>query len=96
MPSQPKIIGATTTYHGSEHHYLHGYKLQILAVFKPIRPEAGDVLILDTDKSLADAGGVAAGYRVEVRPWLEKERRWSFVTSDPRAEELACFAYLKN
>lgn len=92
----PKIIGATTTYHGTEHPYLRGLPVQILAVFKPIEADANEVLILKSDESLAGAGGVAVGDRVEVRPWLEEEGRWSFVTSDPRAEDLACFAHLVN
>ena len=39
-------------------------------------------------------GGVTAHDRVEVQPWLEREQRWSFVTSDPRAIDLACFRHL--
>lgn len=29
-----KIIGSTTTYHGTEHPYLKGYKVRIVAVLK--------------------------------------------------------------
>ena len=28
------IIGAITTYDGSEHHYLRGYQIKVVAVFK--------------------------------------------------------------
>lgn len=38
----------------------------------------------------------ATGSRSEVRPWREDEGRWSFVTSDPLAEDLARFAHLRN
>ncbi|MEZ4402848.1 MAG: hypothetical protein R3B06_22700 [Kofleriaceae bacterium] len=34
--------------------------------------------------------------RVEVQPWLAAEGRFSFVTSDPRAIDLACSASLKR
>jgi hypothetical protein len=37
---------------------------------------------------------VTADDRVEVQPWLAAEGRFSFVSSDPRAIDLACFASL--
>ena len=43
---------------------------------------------------LARASGVTADDRIEVQPWMEKEGRFSFVTSDPRAVDLACFRKL--
>ena len=43
------------------------------------------------EEELVLAGGVTADDRVEVQPWLADEQRWSFVTSDPRAIDLACF-----
>jgi len=39
---------------------------------------------------------VTADDRIEVQPWLEREQRWSFVTSDPRAIDLACFRHLSK
>ena len=39
---------------------------------------------------------VTADDRVEVQPWLAAEGRFSFVSSDPRAIDLACFASLKR
>ena len=83
-------IGATTTYLGKEHGYLRGYRVRIVAVLK-----ADGSFIKDED-DLARAGGVNADDRVEVQPWLEAERRFSFVTSDPRAVDLACFEHLKR
>jgi hypothetical protein len=50
-----------------------------------------DVSYLRDEDALARAGGVTADDRVEVQPWLADEERWSFVTSDPRAIDLACF-----
>ena len=94
-----KTLGTITTYHGSEHRYLHGHQVRIVAVLKnAARPdhdsEADDGYITD-EEDLARAGGVTAGDRIEVQPWLEKEGRFSFVLSDPRAVDLACFADLE-
>ena len=86
-----KILGSTTTYHGSEHPYLRGYKVRIAAVMKrAATPDQDDSYLRDED-GIVRAGGVTADDRVEVQPWLEGEQRWSFVTSDPRAIDLACF-----
>jgi hypothetical protein len=48
------------------------------------------------EEDLERAGGVTADDRVEVQPWLAAEGRFSFVSSDPRAIDLACFASLKR
>ena len=37
---------------------------------------------------------IANAPRFEVQPWIEKEGRFSFASSDPRAIDLACFADL--
>lgn len=94
-----KILGSTTTYHGTEHPYLKGYKVRIVAVLKnAARPDIDvdgpDYANLSDDDDLARAGGVTADDRIEVQPWMEKEGRFSFVTSDPRAVDLACFRKL--
>ncbi len=92
------IIGTTTTYHGTEHRYLAGHKLRIVSVMRggaaPVWDPEADFAWLSTDAELARAGGVSADDRVEVQPWLETERRYSFVTSNPRAVDLAAFAHL--
>ena len=89
-----KILGSTTTYHGSEHPYLRGYKVRIVAVMKrSATPDQDDSYLRDEDE-ITRAGGITADDRVEVQPWLEGEQRWSFVTSDPRAIDLACFRRL--
>lgn len=92
------VIGHCTTYHGTEHAYLRGYTVKIIAVLKnAARPDSdpdkdGDYITDEQD--LARAGGVTADDRLEVQPWLEKEGRFSFVSSDPLASDLACFSSL--
>ena len=83
-------IGTTTTYLGSEHGYLRGYHVRIVAVLKV------DGSFIKDEEDLVRAGGVTADDRVEVQPWLEAEGRFSFVTSDPRAVDLTCFEHLKR
>ena len=94
-----KIIGKVTTYHGTEHPYLKGYKVRIVAVMKnSMKPGIEDDdpeqdYIRDED-DLARSGGVTIFDRIEVQPWLEKEGRFSFVTSDSKATDLAIFKRL--
>ena len=93
------IIGTVTTYHGTEHAYLVGHDLKIITVIKGFdadNPDPDGVQILTTDAEIAAAGGVSARDRVEVVPWIEDKDggRWSFVTSDPLAADLECFAHL--
>ena len=95
-----KAIGITTTYDGTEHAYLRGHKVRIIAVLKnalraDYDPDRDGQYIRD-EEDLERAGGVTADDRVEVQPWLAAERRFSFVSSDPRAIDLACFASLKR
>jgi hypothetical protein len=97
--SATKILGVVTTYHGSEHSYLRGQKVRIVAIIK--NAARGDDCSLDADnaylKNDADIhryGGVTVNDRVEVQPWIEKKGRFSFATSDPRAIDLAAFAHL--
>ena len=92
-----KTIGTITTYDGDEHPYLSGHKVRIVAVlpraaapdFDPDR----DGRVLRDDDEIARAGGVTVDDRIEIQPWVEREQRWSFVTSDPRAIDLACFRH---
>jgi hypothetical protein len=53
-----------------------------------------DYAHLDDDRDIARAGGVTAHDRIEVQPFIEKEGRFSFVTSDPKAVDLAAFERL--
>lgn len=82
-----QVIGVETTYTGSEHRYLVGYKVKVIGVIKG----AAGTLITD-DATLARAGGLDVNDRVEVLPWLAKERDWSFCSSDPLAVDLVAFA----
>ena len=89
-----KIIGTTTTYHGTEHAYLRGHDLRIIAVIvggadPDVDPD--DVQLLRSDEEIEAAGGVRATDRVEVQPWIDDKDggRWSFVTSDPLAVDCA-------
>jgi hypothetical protein len=91
-----KTIGTITTYRGTEHGYLRGHKVRIIAVLhnaaKPDLDEDGpDYFRITHDEDLKRAGGVTRHDRIEVQPWLEKEGRFSFVTSDPLATDLGCF-----
>jgi hypothetical protein len=56
-------------------------------------PDADDGYLTD-EEDIARRGGVTADDRVEVQPWIEKEERFSFVSSDPRAIDLDCFKHL--
>ena len=93
-----KTLGTTTTYDGTEHRYLRGIKVRIVAVLKnALRADYDsdrDGQYIRDEEDLERAGGVTADDRVEVQPWLAAERRFSFVSSDPRAIDLACFASL--
>ena len=94
-----KIIGKVTTYHGNEHRYMKDYKVRIVAVLKnaakpDIDVDGSDYAHLDDDEDIARAGGVGIHDRIEVQPWIEKEGRFSFVTSDPKAVDLAAFKRL--
>jgi len=91
-----KTIGTVTTYHGTEHPFLKGYKVRIVAVLKNADKPGIDVdgpeyQNISDDIDLERAGGVTVFDRIEVAPWIEKEGRFSFVTSDPKAVDLACF-----
>ena len=93
-------LGTTTTYDGTEHGYLRGHKVRIVAVLKnalrnDYDPDQDGQYIRDED-DLERAGGVTADDRVEVQPWLVAEGRFSFVSSDSCAIDLACFASLKR
>jgi hypothetical protein len=93
-----KTIGTITTYDGDEHPYLRGYGVLIVAVLPRAAAEDFDPDhdggTLRDDDEVERAGGVTPHDRIEVQPWLEREQRWSFVTSDPRAIDLACFRHL--
>ena len=93
-----RVIGKVTPYHGTEHPYLRGHQVRIIAVFKNAArpdydPDAEDGYLND-DEAIARCGGVTADDRVEVQPWIEREGRFSFASSDPKAIDLAAFEHL--
>ena len=95
-----KVIGKVTTYTGTEHPGMTGYRVKIIAVIKggaePVDDPAVDCDVIKDDDHLARVGGMTAADRVEVQPWLETEGRWSWVTSDPKAVDCECFAHLRG
>lgn len=93
-----RIIGTETIYTGTEHPYLTGLRVRIVAVMKGAacpEPKPDGPYIRD-DEDLIRAGGVTADDRVEVQPWLDSDGRFSFVTSDAKATDLACFGQLRE
>ena len=93
-----RIIGKTTTYQGKEHRSITGRTVRIIAVLKGAatqkqNPDADDAY-LSSDEAIVAAGGVSADDRVEVLVWGEAQQRFSFVSMDPLATDLACFAHL--
>ena len=93
-----KILGRTTTYQGTEHPYLRGCTVRIVGVMKraatPDYDPERDGSYLRDEEEITRAGGVTAEDRVEVQPWIAGEQRWSFVSSDPKATDLALFQNL--
>jgi hypothetical protein len=88
-----QVIGFETTYTGSEHPYLVGYRVKVIAALKgaaapDFDPDRPGMLITD-DATLAESGGLTTDDRVEVLPWIARERGWSFCSSDVRVGELA-------
>jgi len=94
----PRVIRTITTCDSDEHPYLRGHRVRIVAVMKGAAAPAWDPdderAYLRDDDAIARAGGVTAADRVEVQPWIERDGRWGFATSNPRAVDLACFARL--
>lgn len=88
-----RVVGRRTSYHGDEHPYLRGHTVVVTALLKDAL-DVEDCDYLQDDDAIRAAGGVGPRDRVEVTPWLEDKGRVSFVTSDPRAIDLACFADL--
>ncbi|MDY0002195.1 MAG: hypothetical protein RBU30_12930 [Polyangia bacterium] len=98
--AEEQIIGRVTRYHGDEHPCLRGYDVRIVAILHlgNTAPDADGEIRgyerLESDDEIARYGGVTANDRVEVAPFIAREGRFSWVTSDPRAIDLACLAHL--
>ena len=96
-----KKIGSVTTYLGTEHRHLLAIRVRIVAVTKgaardDFDPDADEAYPLTEDADIDQHGGVTADDRVEVQPWIAKEGRYSLVSSDPKAADLACFRHLRK
>ena len=93
MDQPAKVIGLRTTYVGSEHFYLRGIQVRIVAVLQHAAADPeGEGEYLTDDEAIAQAGGVGPDDRVEVAPLIGE--RVSFATSDARAIDLLAFAHL--
>ena len=93
-----KVIGQITTCNSTEHRYLAHHEVKIIAIIKgaaapDLDPDA-DLAIATTDEELEHLGGLDANDRVDVVPWIEAAGRFSFVSSDPKATDLACYELL--
>lgn len=95
-----KTIGTISTYDGDKHPYLRGHRVRVVGVMKGAAAADDDPdregSYLRDEEDVVRAGGITTADRIEVQPWLEREQRWSFVTSDPRAIDLACFRHLSK
>lgn len=95
-----KVIGSITTYVGTEITGLKGCQVRIRAVLRgALRPDVdfdGEGHYVADDHTLARLGGVTAEDRLDVQAWNEAAGRFSFVSVDPRAVDLACFAALRE
>jgi hypothetical protein len=92
MSPAPKLIGSDTKYIGTEHAYLAGYAVRIVAVMKNALV-SDEHEYLTTDAEIASAGGVTADDRIEIAP-IMRGGRVSFASSDARATDLDCFREL--
>jgi len=95
-----RVIGSITTYVGTEIPGLKGCEVRIRAVLRgALRPDVdfdGEEHYVADDATLARLGGVTADDRLDVQAWSEAHARYSFVSVDPRAVDLACFAALRK
>jgi len=84
MPSKRKIIGRITEYTGEEHPSIHGCKVKILYFITP-----GDEAIIKNDEYL-EKRGFKPNDRFDVQPWIKTLGRFSFISYDAKAKDLAC------
>jgi hypothetical protein len=91
---QGDFIGTETTYLGGEWPARRAACMRIEAVLRHVEGQ-GEMLKIRTNEELRAAGGVSARDRVEVRE-VKAGGQLSFVTADPYALDLACFATLRS
>jgi len=85
-----KVIGTITKMikNPKEHKYLKGYDLKVIAVLR-------DEDVFHDDSDWGFKGILKKGDRLEVVPFLEKEGRYSFVSSDPLPKQLEAFKNIR-
>jgi hypothetical protein len=96
-----KVVGLTTTYVGHTIPGYHGKRVRILAVMRAGTDPDGDEHYVTSDATLARLGGVTKHDRVDVAELrangtLSFVSFVSFVSCDPLATELECFASLSD
>lgn len=93
------IIGTDTTYLGDEIFALRGQKVRIIAVLRgSLREDAdpeADGYFVNDNATLARLGGVTAEDRIDAAA-IRADGTVSFVSYDPRAVDLECFAHLRS
>jgi hypothetical protein len=90
-----KVVGITTTYVGHTIPGYHGKRVRILAVMRAGTDPDGDEHYVTSDATLARLGGVTKHDRVDVAE-VRANGTLSFVSCDPLATELECFASLSD
>lgn len=84
-----KLIGRVATYVGDAHPYLRGYAVKVVAVITRPEGDPDNGAVCGSDDDLAAAGGLDPERDIiEVVPWLPKQGRWSFVSSDVQLDDL--------
>lgn len=83
MTNYDITIGTIAIYNGTDHRYLTGNKVIVRGVFRPDPngDEENDLYINDPE-FLERVGGVQDGDVIDVAPWIERRKGFSFVTSD--------------
>lgn len=93
------VIGTDTTYLGDEIFALRGQKVRIVAVLRGgLRADAdpdADGYFVNDNTTLARLGGVTGEDRIDAAP-IRADGSVSFVSYDPRAIDLECFAHLRK
>lgn len=92
-----QVIGITPIDEGSGHRYPVGYRLKVIAEIKGAGTRRYDTYGIGTlitdDESLVANGGHDLENRADVLPRITKDRDGSFCSQDPRAMNLAAFAW---
>ena len=83
------LIGKVANYRGDRHPWMRDYDVRVIAVIKRPGgdPDAG--CVCRSNRELDEAGGLDPEHDIiEVVPWLERDARWGWVSSDVFMAEL--------